>query len=72
MMGYGYPASEAIGRLRLEQLVLAEELSQRAHALSLRFGRAIAGAMHCLPKRYTNRGPSRVSGPWYAPTAANW
>ncbi|MFG0408843.1 diguanylate cyclase [Pseudomonas sp. FYR_11] len=43
----GYPASEAIGRLRLEQLVLAEELSQRAHALSLRFGRAIAGG-HAL------------------------
>ncbi|MEZ0199909.1 PAS domain-containing protein, partial [Pseudomonas qingdaonensis] len=39
----GYAASEAIGRLRLEDLVLPEELNLRAHALSLRFGRAIAG-----------------------------
>ncbi|MGS7253957.1 diguanylate cyclase [Pseudomonas sp. SK] len=39
----GYPASEAIGQLHLEDLVLAEELSQRAHALSLRYGRPIAG-----------------------------
>nr|WP_225776995.1 diguanylate cyclase [Pseudomonas sp. Marseille-Q3773] len=39
----GYRASEAIGRLRLEDLVLPEELSQRAHALSLRYGRPIAG-----------------------------
>ncbi|WP_449434046.1 sensor domain-containing diguanylate cyclase [Pseudomonas putida] len=39
----GYSASEAVGHLRLEDLVLPAELSQRAHALSLRFGRAIAG-----------------------------
>ncbi|MEX5624740.1 PAS domain-containing protein, partial [Pseudomonas syringae] len=40
---FGYPASEAIGRLHLEHLVLPEELSLRAHALSLRYGRPIAG-----------------------------
>jgi PAS domain-containing protein len=28
----GYPASEAIGQLRLEDLVLPEELNLRAHA----------------------------------------
>ena len=39
----GYSASEAIGHLQLEDLVLAEELSQRAHALSQRYGRHIAG-----------------------------
>ncbi|EKT4484345.1 diguanylate cyclase [Pseudomonas putida] len=38
----GYPASEAIGQLHLEHLVLPEELSQRAHALSLHYGRTIA------------------------------
>ncbi|WP_338746597.1 diguanylate cyclase [Pseudomonas putida] len=40
---FGYPASEAIGQLRLENLVLPEELSQRGHALSMRYGRPIAG-----------------------------
>ncbi|WP_043203360.1 sensor domain-containing diguanylate cyclase [Pseudomonas putida] len=40
---FGYPASEAIGQLHLEHLVLPEELSLRAHALSLRYGRPIAG-----------------------------
>jgi len=39
----GYSASEAIGHLHLEDLVMPEELSQRAHALSLRYGRHIAG-----------------------------
>ncbi|MFJ2523751.1 diguanylate cyclase [Pseudomonas capeferrum] len=39
----GYTASEAIGQLRLEDLVLPEELSQRAHALSQRYGRCVAG-----------------------------
>ncbi|MQG92714.1 diguanylate cyclase [Pseudomonas sp. MN1F] len=39
----GYSASEAIGHLQLEDLVMPEELSQRAHALSLRYGRHIAG-----------------------------
>jgi len=39
----GYSASEAIGQLRLEDLVPPEELSQRAHALSVRFGREIGG-----------------------------
>ncbi|MDP9521598.1 sensor domain-containing diguanylate cyclase [Pseudomonas putida] len=38
----GYPASEAIGQLHLEHLVLPEELSQRAQALSLHYGRTIA------------------------------
>ncbi|MFJ4433860.1 diguanylate cyclase [Pseudomonas sp. NPDC089395] len=39
----GYLAAEAVGQLRLENLVLPEELNQRAHALSLRYGRPIAG-----------------------------
>ncbi|WDY56453.1 sensor domain-containing diguanylate cyclase [Pseudomonas sp. PSKL.D1] len=39
----GYTADEAIGHLQLEDLVLPEELSQRAHALSVRYGRHIAG-----------------------------
>jgi diguanylate cyclase (GGDEF)-like protein/PAS domain S-box-containing protein len=39
----GYLAAEAVGQLRLESLVLPEELKQRAHALSLRYGRPIAG-----------------------------
>ncbi|MFJ4155506.1 diguanylate cyclase [Pseudomonas sp. NPDC089752] len=39
----GYSAGEAIGHLRLEDLVLPDELSLRAHALSLRYGRHIAG-----------------------------
>ena len=39
----GYSASETIGRLRLEDLVPAQELSQRAHALSVRYGREIRG-----------------------------
>ncbi|MFB4394658.1 MULTISPECIES: diguanylate cyclase [unclassified Pseudomonas] len=39
----GYSASEALGHLTLEDLVLPEELRQRAHALSLRYGREIAG-----------------------------
>ncbi|MFT0518460.1 diguanylate cyclase [Pseudomonas faucium] len=39
----GYQAGEAVGQLRLEYLVLPEELNQRAHALSLRYGRHIAG-----------------------------
>lgn len=37
----GYSASEALGQLRLEDLVLADELHQRAHALSQRFGREV-------------------------------
>ena len=39
----GYLAAEVVGQLRLENLVLPEELNQRAHALSLRYGRPIAG-----------------------------
>ena len=39
----GYTADEAIGQLRLEDLVLPEELSQRGQSLSLRYGRHIAG-----------------------------
>ncbi|UVN42835.1 sensor domain-containing diguanylate cyclase [Pseudomonas mosselii] len=37
----GYSASEALGQLRLEDLVLPDELHQRAHALSVRFGREV-------------------------------
>ncbi|MDF0732482.1 diguanylate cyclase [Pseudomonas entomophila] len=39
----GYNANEAIGRLTLEDLVEPEDLRQRAHALSVRYGREIAG-----------------------------
>ncbi|UTL82664.1 sensor domain-containing diguanylate cyclase [Pseudomonas putida] len=39
----GYAASDAVGKLQLEHLVLPEELSLRAHALSLRYGRHIDG-----------------------------
>ncbi|MDT8921847.1 MULTISPECIES: diguanylate cyclase [Pseudomonas] len=39
----GYSASEAVGHLRLEDLVLPQELHLRAHALSVRYGRDIAG-----------------------------
>ncbi|MFK0312627.1 diguanylate cyclase [Pseudomonas sp. NPDC090233] len=39
----GYSADEAIGHLQLEDLVLPDELSLRAHALSVRYGRHIAG-----------------------------
>ncbi|HYQ53900.1 MAG TPA: diguanylate cyclase [Pseudomonas sp.] len=39
----GYLAGEVVGQLRLENLVLPEELNQRAHALSLRYGRPVAG-----------------------------
>ncbi|WP_372821191.1 diguanylate cyclase [Pseudomonas parafulva] len=37
----GYSADEALGHLALEDLVQPDELRQRAHALSLRYGRAI-------------------------------
>lgn len=39
----GYAASEAVGKLQLEDLLLPEELSLRAHALGLRYGRHIDG-----------------------------
>ncbi|QXI42046.1 diguanylate cyclase [Pseudomonas wayambapalatensis] len=37
----GYSADEALGHLALENLVQPDELRQRAHALSLRYGREI-------------------------------
>ncbi|WP_460418549.1 sensor domain-containing diguanylate cyclase [Pseudomonas sp. microsymbiont 2] len=37
----GFSAGEALGRLRLEDLVQPDELRQRAHALSVRYGREI-------------------------------
>lgn len=37
----GYSADEALGHLTLEDLVQPDELRQRAHALSLRYGREI-------------------------------
>ncbi|HEK1686372.1 TPA: diguanylate cyclase [Pseudomonas putida] len=37
----GYSADEALGHLALEDLVQPDELRQRAHALSLRYGREI-------------------------------
>lgn len=37
----GYSADEALGHLALEDLVQPDELRRRAHALSLRYGRAI-------------------------------
>ncbi|WP_415842728.1 diguanylate cyclase, partial [Pseudomonas reidholzensis] len=39
----GYSASEVMGCLDLAELVQTDELSQRAHALSVRYGRDIAG-----------------------------
>ncbi|WP_288440908.1 diguanylate cyclase [uncultured Pseudomonas sp.] len=39
----GYSANQAIGHLQLEDLVLPEELNQRAQALSTRYGRQITG-----------------------------
>jgi diguanylate cyclase (GGDEF)-like protein/PAS domain S-box-containing protein len=52
----GYSANEAIGHLRLEDLVLPDELSQRAHALSLRYGRHIAGGQAMFAETVQERG----------------
>ena len=52
----GYSASQAIGQLRLEDLVLPDELSLRAHALSQRFGRHIAGGQALFAETVYERG----------------
>ncbi|WEK29462.1 MAG: diguanylate cyclase [Candidatus Pseudomonas phytovorans] len=52
----GYPASEAIGQLHLEHLVLPEELSLRAHAMSLRYGRPIAGGQAMFAETVQEHG----------------
>ncbi|AVH39602.1 GGDEF domain-containing protein [Pseudomonas monteilii] len=52
----GYPANQAIGQLRLEDLVLPDELNQRAHALSQRFGRHIAGGQALFAETVYERG----------------
>ncbi|RII76002.1 sensor domain-containing diguanylate cyclase [Pseudomonas monteilii] len=52
----GYSASQAIGQLRLEDLVLPDELNQRAHALSQRFGRHIAGGQALFAETVYERG----------------
>ena len=52
----GYPASAAIGQLRLENLVLPEELSLRAQAMSLRFGRPIAGGQAMFAETVREQG----------------
>lgn len=52
----GYPASEAIGQLRLEDLVLPEELSLRTHALSLRYGRPIEGGQAMFAETVQEHG----------------
>ncbi|WP_306579527.1 diguanylate cyclase [Pseudomonas sp.] len=52
----GYPANQAIGQLRLEDLVLPDELSLRAHALSQRFGRHIAGGQALFAETVYERG----------------
>ncbi|PYB72224.1 GGDEF domain-containing protein [Pseudomonas sp. LB-090624] len=52
----GYPAREAIGRLRLEHLVLPDELNARAHALSLHYGRPIAGGQAMFAETVQEQG----------------
>ncbi|MEN5141401.1 sensor domain-containing diguanylate cyclase [Pseudomonas juntendi] len=52
----GYPAREAIGRLRLEHLVLPDELDARAHALSLHYGRPIAGGQAMFAETVQEQG----------------
>jgi len=52
----GYSASEAVGHLLLEDLVMPEELSQRAHALSLRYGRHIAGGQAMFAETIQDSG----------------
>ncbi|MFJ4344050.1 diguanylate cyclase [Pseudomonas sp. NPDC089401] len=52
----GYTASEAIGHLHLEDLVLPEELNQRSHALSLRYGREIPGGQAMFAETIQERG----------------
>lgn len=58
----GYAASEAVGHLHLEHLVLPEELSQRAHALSLRYGRQIDGGQAMFAE--TLQGGGAQPGEW--------
>jgi diguanylate cyclase (GGDEF)-like protein/PAS domain S-box-containing protein len=53
---FGYSANQAIGQLRLEDLVLPDELSLRAHALSQRFGRHIAGGQALFAETVYERG----------------
>lgn len=52
----GYSASEAVGHLQLEDLVMPEELSHRAHALSLRYGRHIAGGQAMFAETIQDSG----------------
>ncbi|NIF26807.1 diguanylate cyclase [Pantoea sp. Tr-811] len=52
----GYAASEAIGHLHLEDLMLAEELNQRSQALSLRYGRPIPGGQAMFAETIQERG----------------
>ena len=52
----GYSASEAIGHLHLEDLVMPEELSQRARALSQRYGRHIAGGQAMFAETIQDSG----------------
>jgi len=52
----GYSAIEAIGHLQLEDLVMPEELNQRAHALSLRYGRHIAGGQAMFAETIQDSG----------------
>ncbi|MFJ4054120.1 diguanylate cyclase [Pseudomonas sp. NPDC089743] len=58
----GYAASEAVGHLHLEHLVLPEDLSQRAHALSLRYGRHIDGGQAMFAE--TLQGGGAQPGEW--------
>ncbi|MFE2006947.1 diguanylate cyclase [Pseudomonas guariconensis] len=58
----GYSASEAIGQLRLEDLVPPEELSQRAHALSVRYGREIGGGQAMFAETVQEKGTE--AGEW--------
>lgn len=52
----GYTASEAIGQLKLEQLLLSDELSLRARALSERFGCTIAAGQAMFAENIQRSG----------------
>lgn len=58
----GYAAGEAVGQLNLADLVEAEELGQRAHALTVRYGREIAGGQAMFAE--TVQEPSAEPGEW--------
>lgn len=66
----GYSAGEALGQLRLEDLVLPDELHQRAHALSVRFGREVGAGQAMFAETVQEGAWNRRTGRWCARTAA--